>query len=153
MSSLVIFSGATLYYCFIIYQGGEILEFAFFPWFLLYVFRIREISIRNLLGIAVLFLLCFIAKTTLIVYCILVLIAKLLLLIQSSLENRTGFQFSLGKLTLLLPAGCMVGLIYLFYLSRGPHPTLMNHLQISPEGFLIPLSFTANQHIVGPAMD
>ena len=140
MSLLAIFSSATLYYCFIIYQGGEILEFAFFPWFLLYVFRIREISTWNLFGIGILFFLCFIAKTTLIVYCALVIIAKLFLLIKSSTGKGTGFQFSFTKWALLLPAVFMMGLIYLFYLSRGPHPTLMNHFQISPEGFLIPLS-------------
>ncbi|HEY4935311.1 MAG TPA: hypothetical protein VII44_01950, partial [Puia sp.] len=117
LSLLIIFSSSSLYYCFVIYQGGEILEFAFFPWFLLYVIRIRKVSVWNVFGIAILFLLCFIAKTTLLVYCTVVLMAKLFLLSKPSSDAR--FRFSFNNLLLLLPAMLLTILISIFYLSRG----------------------------------
>ncbi len=138
LSLLVIFSSSSLYYCFVIYQGGEILEFALFPWFLLYAMQLQKISAVNLFGIAILFLLCFIAKTTLLVYCILVLMAKIFLLSKS--PSGGGIHFSFKNLLLLLPALLLTILISVFYLSRGPHPTLINHFIISIEGFLVTLS-------------
>jgi hypothetical protein len=138
ISLLIIFSSSTLYYCFIIYQGGEILEFAFFPWFLLYVARIGRISPANLLGIAAFFLLCFIAKTTLLIYCNLVLIAKLFRLFKPSSGSRIRFSFK--SLLLLLPAFILTVLLFVFYLSRGPRPELIHHFGIKAEGILVPLT-------------
>ncbi len=101
LSLLIIFSSSTLYYSLIIYQGGEILEFAFFPWFLLYVMRIRKISAWNLLGTAALFLLCFIAKTTLLIYGVLVVTASIVHFYKS--QDRLRLQFFSNKLLLMLP--------------------------------------------------
>jgi hypothetical protein len=142
LSLLIIFSSSSLYYSFIIYQGGEILEFACFPWFLLYVIRIRQISVWNLLGITFLFFLCFIAKTTLLVYCTLVLAAKVFFLSKSS--SNGGFRFSFKNLLLLFPAILLIILTSVFYLSRGPHPSLVNHFIISVEGLLVSLSSPLN---------
>jgi hypothetical protein len=138
ISLLIIFSSSTLYYCFIIYQGGEILEFAFFPWFLLFVARIRRISSANLLGIATFFLFCFIAKTTLLIYCNLVLIAKLFRIFKPPSGNRIRFSFK--SLILLLPAFVLTVLISVFYLSRGPSPELIHHFGVKSEGILVPLT-------------
>jgi hypothetical protein len=138
LSLLVIISGSTLYYCFIVYQGGEILEFAFFPWFLLYMIRIRKISVGYLLVIAALFLLCFIAKTTLLIYCGLALIAKVF---QMGKTVSTGrYRFFFKHLLLFLPALILVILIYIFYLSRGPRPGLIHQFGLSADGILVPLT-------------
>jgi hypothetical protein len=142
MSLLIIFSSSSLYYCFVVYQGGEILEFALFPWFLLYVLKLQKISPINLFVIAILFLLCFVAKTTLLVYCTLVLLAKIIMLSRS--DSATGVHFSFKNLLLLLPVLLLTILVTLFYLSRGPHPSLINHFIISGEGFLIALSSPLN---------
>jgi hypothetical protein len=138
LSLLIIFSSSSLYYCFVIYQGGEILEFALFPWFFLYVLRLQKISVINLFGIAILFLFCFIAKTTLLVYCTLILLGKIFLLSKS--RSARGVHFSFKNLLLLLPALLSTILVSVFYLSRGPHPSLINHFIISIEGFLVTLS-------------
>jgi hypothetical protein len=138
LSLLIIFSGSNLYYCFIIYQGGEILEFACFPWFLLYVVRLREISVKNIIGTTILFFICFIAKTTLLVYCTTILIAKVFLLCKPSSDSR--FRLAIKHLLIFLPGPILIILVTIFYLSRGPHPSLINHFIFSPEGFLISLS-------------
>jgi hypothetical protein len=142
LSLLIIFSSSSLYYCFIIYQGGEILEFACFPWFLLYVMRIRQISVWNVMIITLLFFLCFIAKTTLLVYCTVVLTAKVFFLSKSSPNG--GFHLSFRNLLLLFPAILLIILTSVFYLSRGPHPSLINHFIISVEGLLVSLSSPLN---------
>jgi hypothetical protein len=138
LSLLIIFSSSTLYYCFIIYQGGEVLEFSIFPWFLLYVIRIRNISVSNLAGVAGIFACCFIAKTTLLIYCTLVLIARIFQL--SSAPHKTLVSFKARNTLLILPAILILISTYFFYLSRGPHPAMINHFRISPEGILIPMT-------------
>ena len=138
LSILIIFSSSTLYYSFIVYQGGEVLEFAFYPWFLLYVMRIRRILVWNLLGTAALFLLCFIAKTTLLIYGALVVTARIVHFYK--FQNRIRLQLISNKLLLMLPILVLFVWIYIEYLSRGPRPALMNHFNISGEGILVPLT-------------
>ncbi len=137
LSLLIIFSSSTLYYCFIVYQGGEVLEFAFFPWFLLYVGRIRRISIWNLIAVSILFLFCFVAKTTLLLYCTLVLIARIFHLFGRSRGGQ--FQMSPKSFLLILPALVLLFSVYILYLSRGPRPTLFNHFEIPAEGVFVSL--------------
>ena len=138
LSLLIILSSSTLYYCFIVYQGGEILEFAFFPWFLLYIIRIRKISIENLSAIAVLFVFCFIAKTTLLIYCSLAIVARVFQMVNAVAINRHRFFFK--NLLLLLPGLIAVILIYIFYLSRGPRPSLIYKFGPSVKGILVPMA-------------
>ena len=137
-SLLIIFSSSTLYYSLIIYQGGEMLEFTFFPWFLLYVMRIRKISAWKILGTTVLFLLCFIAKTTLLIYGALVVTARIIYLYKA--QNQIRIKLYPNKLILILPILVLPELIYINYISRGPRPALINHFNISAEGILVPLT-------------
>jgi hypothetical protein len=138
LSILIIFSSSTLYYSLIVYQGGEVLEFAFFPWYLLYVMRIHKISIWNILVTAALFLFCFIAKTTLLIYGPLVVAARIIHIYKA--QGRIRLHLFYDKLLLMLPILVLVILIYVNYLSRGPRPVLMNHFNISAEGILVPLT-------------
>jgi hypothetical protein len=138
MSLLVIFSGSTLYYCFIVYQGGEILEFAIFPWFVLYVYSISEFSWLNLLAVWVLILLCFIAKTTLMIYCPLVILARVISMNEIPWTGR--FRVKKKALRLFFPLLVSGLIVYIFYLSRGPRPALINHFEISAEKILVPLT-------------
>ena len=138
LSLLVIFSSSTLYYGFIVYQGGEMLEFAIFPWFVQYVFKIRRISPWNLLAVGGLVLLCFIAKTTLLIYCPLVLIARVVSFYRDTANGK--LLPNKKNLLLFLPLFISGLVIYLFYLSRGPRPTLMNHFQLSAGAILVSLT-------------
>ncbi len=134
-SLLVIFASSTFYYSFIIYQGGEVLEFAVFPWFALYVMSMSRVSLASILGIGLFFLICFVAKTTMIIYCTLVMIAK----IGVMARRRSGNKFQLQPvmaLLILLPVLLTV-LIWHFYLSVGPRPSLINEFQFPIEGFFV----------------
>ena len=138
LSILIIFSSSTLYYSLIVYQGGEVLEFAFFPWFLLYVMQIQKISVWNILGTGALFMLCFIAKTTLLIFGALVVTARIVHIYKS--QGRLRIQLFSNKLLLMLPILVLIALIYKNYLSLGPRPALINHFNISAEGILVPLT-------------
>ncbi len=142
ISLLIIFSGSTLYYCFVVYQGGEVLEFGFFPWFLLYVIKIRQVTWRKLLVVTLLFLLCFTAKTTLLLYCSFVLLAQWIQMNKTTFRNP--LRFPSRQLGLLLPALICVPLIWLLFLSKGPHPVVVGHFGFSPEAILVPLSSPLN---------
>jgi hypothetical protein len=138
ISLLMVFSSSTFYYCFITYQGGEVLEFATFPWFLLYIVRIQKISLLHLLAITLLFALCFIAKTTLLAYCTLALIARVFQI--SKISSGFRMRFSFPDLWLFLPAAVVIPAIYKFYLLRGPRPTLIWHFGLSAADILVPLT-------------
>lgn len=140
LSLIVIFSSSTFYQSFLIYQGGEILGFGTFPWFLLYVLSIKKNTIGTLAGIILLFLLCFLAKTTLLLYCSFVLIYKLC-------EPHFDTYILTGKLRLyrnsfllLLPLIACLVFVQLFFLSKGPKPTLIHYFNFTPESLLVPLS-------------
>ncbi len=135
-SLLVIFSGSTLYWSFVVYQGGEVLEFGIFPWFLFYIIRIRKLSFGALFWVTLLFLLCFIGKTTLILYCSFALLAK------SWQMNGTdpGNGFKWKNWILLFPAIFSLIFIWIFFLSLGPRPVLIHHFDPFPQAVLVPLS-------------
>ncbi|HVY73939.1 MAG TPA: hypothetical protein VG890_03860 [Puia sp.] len=137
LSLLIIFSSATCYYGFVVYQGGEVLEFAVFPWFLLYVARINRLSLTNLVLTGLFFFLCFLAKTTLLLYGFIVLLARAIQL--SGLTFRKINRFSMSGLWLLLPGLVCLFFIWLFFLSRGPRPSVINHFNITAMGILTPV--------------
>jgi hypothetical protein len=122
-SLLVIFCSYTFFYSFIVYQGGEILSFGIFPWFLYYVLTANRISFKNLSIITLLFLLCFIAKTTMMIYCLAVIAYKIA---EPSLihfiENKKVQGFRASGLLYAIPAILSVAAVQLF-LSKGPVPS------------------------------
>ena len=137
-SLLLIFASSTFYYSFIIYQGGEVLEFAVFPWFALYFLIMWGITLVNILGIGLFFLICFVAKTTMIIYCTLVIVAKMGVMARGGSGNKFQLQ-PVMVLLILLPIFLTV-LIWHFYLSIGPRPSLFNEFQIPTEGFFVSIT-------------
>jgi hypothetical protein len=137
-SLLLIFCSYTFFYSFIVYQGGEILSFGIFPWFVYYLLWVRKPSALNLLVIAILFLLCFIAKTTLVVYCCLVIFYKIVSYFLIKDKNRINNPLY----SLLYSIPCIVCCLAIYYLfiNKGNHPTLVYSFNPSATDFFIPLA-------------
>lgn len=144
LSLLIIIISDTFYNSFIIYQGGEILSFGVFPWFLYYLLKLEKYTFSNLLVILLLFLLCFTAKTTLIIYCSAAIVYKIfewplqrflfgVYITEESCRNNKP-----PKLFIPLIAGA--GCIYIFYLDKGIRPTLLDTFHMELSDLLIPLS-------------
>jgi hypothetical protein len=145
LASLILLAcSSTFYYSYIIYQGGEILEFGTFPWFLLYILRIKKITPKISLLIIGLFILCFIAKTTLLLYCFIILVYKVFQLYLDDHNQKEKQGFVKNSLLLILPAALCILFIKLFFISRGPHITMGDEVNISPENILNPLSSPLN---------
>lgn len=137
VSLCVIFASYTFFYSFVVYQGGEILSFAIFPWFALTVVKSRSPSIKDLFWIFILFLVCFIAKTTLLIYCIMVLIYKGI--INTRENKRQQDRLNIPKQFLYLLPGIIAGLIiYFSFLVRGITPAATGNPALSFHDVLVP---------------
>lgn len=137
-SLFVIFASYTFFYSFVVYQGGEILSFAIFPWFALTVVTSRSPSFKVLFWIFILFIVCFIAKTTLLIYCIVVLIYKA---ITNILENKKQRQDSLTiakQFLYLLPGIFASIIIHFFFLAKGVTPPATGNPVLSFLDVLVP---------------
>jgi hypothetical protein len=134
----VIFASYTFFYSFVVYQGGEILSFAIFPWFALTVVKSRSPSFKVLFWIFILFILCFIAKATLLIYCITVLLYKA---IANILENKSQRQESrtIVKQFLYLLPGIFASItIHFFFLAKGVTPAATGNPVLSFLDVLVP---------------
>lgn len=141
-SLLIIGLNDIFYIQFVIYQGGEVLSFGIFPWFLLFASKMNRIGWHNLLILLTLFLACFVAKTTLIVYCSVVVWYKILesMVKKNNIKKYENISHKytavwLGALWLL---GCI--LIELFYLQKGPRIVFINRFIPELSDILIPFS-------------
>jgi hypothetical protein len=132
--------GDTVTQNFTIYQGGEVLSFGIFPWFFLYVMQTRKPSLTRLCIIALFFLACFLAKITLVVYCSLVLLYKLIEpgLFKPGWRKRFNALRSLNIL-FAIPLLIVLWAIYSFFISRGVTPTV-GKPDLVPVHLLGPLS-------------
>jgi hypothetical protein len=139
-SLLLIFSSCTFYYSFIIYQGGETLEFAFFPWFLLYILRLKKINSFSLLTTTIFFVLCYIAKTTLVLYCSIIVIYKSIQPVINNYINNRKINLHYNSLLLLLPLTISNLFIHYFFVSRGLRIGLLNHFKVYAASFMVPLT-------------
>ncbi|HRP56395.1 hypothetical protein [Agriterribacter sp.] len=144
LSLLIIIISDTFYNSFIIYQGGEILSFGVFPWFLYCLLNLQKYTFNNLLAVLLLFLLCFVAKTTLIIYCSAAIahkifqnpLQRLLFSISKAKESRRNNK----SFKLFIPLIAGTGCIYIFYLDKGIRPTVLDNFHIELSDLLIPLS-------------
>lgn len=143
-SLLIIIISDTFYNSFIIYQGGEILSFGVFPWFLYYLLKLQKYTFNNLLLVLLLLLLCFVAKTTLVIYCTIAIAYKIF---ENPLQRHFFGAFKVGTsdnnnkaIGLFLPLIIGVGCIYFFYLDKGIRPTVLNTFHMELSDLLIPLS-------------
>lgn len=144
VSLLIIICSDTFYYSFIIYQGGEVLSFGVFPWFLYYLLKLQQYTFNNLLVVLLLVLLCFVAKTTLIIYCSIAIAYKVF---ESPLQRLLFGIFRTGKagrnnevFKLFIPLITGAGCIYFFYLDKGIRPTVLNTFHMELSDLFIPLS-------------
>ena len=138
-SLLLIFCSYTFYYSLIVYQGGEILSFGIFPWFIYFVLSIERPSLKNLLVITGLFFLCFVAKFTLLIYCPVVIAFKIVEPAASKyLGAQETFRISADKLLYALPIAVTSVPVYCFFISQ--YPLLHGHFDPSALDLLTPLS-------------
>jgi hypothetical protein len=138
-SLLLIFCSYTFYYSLIVYQGGEILSFGIFPWFIYFVLSTEKPSLKNLAIIAGLLLLCFLAKFTLLIYCPIVITFKIVEpAIRKYLMGEKSFRINANGLLYALPIAVMCGLVYYFFVSK--YPLLHGHFDPSALDLLTPLS-------------
>jgi hypothetical protein len=105
--------------------------------------KVETISAKALLYILFLYLLCFLAKTTMLLYCIIVLAYKPLLDYINNKDRRT-FSHVVKSLLIFVPAFIGIILVYLFFLSKGMKPTIVNQLKLSFQDLLVPLSSPVN---------
>ncbi len=140
-SIVAIILSNTFYNSFIFYQGGEILSFGVFPWFLLFVLRLRNINILVLLGVFVFFLLCFISKITLVLYCALAILFKIVEPLWCEiLKSRNVNRHMFRNIALVIPLLAACWMIYFAYLSKGAHIPFFNTFHIEVKDFLAPLA-------------
>ena len=139
-SLCVIFCSYTFFYSFVVYQGGEILSFAIFPWFALTVVKSESPSFKMLSWVLVLFLLCFIAKTTLLIYCIMILIYKSITGIIKNKKQRQDNPNIFKQFLYLLPGIIASFFIYFSFLARGVTPAAAKYPDLSFQDVLIPVA-------------
>jgi hypothetical protein len=138
-SLLLIFCSYTFYYSLIVYQGGEILSFGIFPWFIYFVLSAERPSLKNLVIITALFFLCFLAKLTLLIYCPIVIAFKIVEPItRKYFPGERSSRSGSNVLWYTLPA--LVVLIPLYYLFLGKYPLLHGRFDPSALDLLTPLS-------------
>jgi hypothetical protein len=138
-SLLLIFSSYTFFYSLIVYQGGEILSFGIFPWFIYFVLSAERPSLKNLILIATLFFLCFLGKLTLLIYCPIVIAFKIMEPAirkyfwgeRRLIHDSNGLWYSLPIFLVVIP-------LYYFFLSK--YPLLHGHFDPSTLDLLTPLS-------------
>lgn len=140
LSLLVIALSSTFYYSFIIYQGGEILSFGVFPWFVWYVMQQQRPTLKSIAITTILFLACFVAKTTLVIYCSAILSFKMAEPMMDAWIQTGRLRFISGnRFTYLVPLVLNVLVVYLF-LNTAKAPTVINGFRVSMVDIFIPLS-------------
>jgi len=138
-SLVLIFSSYTFYYSFIIYQGGEILSFGIFPWFIYFVLSATKPSLKNLAIIGLLFFLCFLAKLTLLIYCPIVIAFKIAEpSIRKYFLGEKSFRADASMLWYAFPIVAVSVVVYSFFLAK--YPLLHGRFDPSATDFLTPLS-------------
>ncbi|MET0636170.1 MAG: hypothetical protein ABWZ25_09075 [Chitinophagaceae bacterium] len=141
LSVLVILCSANLYINFFVYQGGEILSFAVFPWFVLYVARLKSYNPASFLFVFLLALACFIAKTTMLVYCGAVVIWKIREQMDTEQSWSGRAKNLMGSRVYFLIAGVILASgLGLWYIRNGLHPEFNFDTSIRPDDFLMPLA-------------
>jgi hypothetical protein len=136
------------------YPGGEVLMFAFMPWFLYGCLGFKRINWQLLVFLFIGGLIGFFSKSS-----VLWMYAASLACVWinvSWIENQEGAIFNLSGnavlkksiskwlrngIMLAVPFICAIAVIYLFYLCKGPNPT-SDHgpLLVRPETFTFPLA-------------
>jgi len=139
---------------YILYQGGEIISFGIFPWFLLYLLRLKELTLGKGILLTLFFLACFVAKTTLVIYCAAALIYKM---VENGLQGfaRTRQITALRQINgyYAFPLAISLAVIQFFFLDKGPVPVVVNKLNVSLPDVFIPLSSPlSSTFIVEPAI-
>ena len=138
-SLLLILSSYTFYYSLIVYQGGEILSFGIFPWFVYFVLLTKKPSLKNLVIIAGLFFLCFLAKLTLLIYCPTVIAFKIAEpAVRKYWFGEKSFRTNANVLWYTFPIFVVSVLLYYFFLSK--YPLLHGRFDPSALDLLTPLS-------------
>ncbi|OJY84469.1 MAG: hypothetical protein BGP14_19735 [Sphingobacteriales bacterium 44-15] len=140
-SLLILLLSDSFYNSFIIYQGGEVLSFGIFPWFLLFVVKLNKFSWKTSVFFLAFFLLCFVAKTTLVVYCSIIVLYKIAEKNLSLLKGRLNWKAEYNVILCLgLPwlLGCVA--IDLFYLQKGLHITFIKEFSPELSDILVPFS-------------
>jgi len=140
ISLVVIFCSSTFYYSFVIYQGGEIIEFCFFPCFLFYILSEKKNNFYTLFITTTLFLLCCIAKLTLLVYASSALFYKAFYQSIANYCKTKKNQINTSDLWQLLPFFVSAFLVEYFFLSKGATIPLFHYFHFSAESILIPFS-------------
>lgn len=141
ISLLVLILSDAFYTSFIIYQGGEVLSFAIFPWFLLFIIKLERFSWKALMLFIVFFLACFVAKTTLVVYCSIMIAYKMVEKnIYGFLNGDKKVKYSAALLWLCIPWICCCVAIYLFYLQKGPRIAFFYRFNPEFSDILVPVS-------------
>jgi hypothetical protein len=138
---LIIVLSDAFYTSYIIYQGGEILSFGVFPWFLLFVVKLNKTGWKEMLLFGVFFLICFTAKITLVLYCSLVVCYKIFEEVILSFLYVCRFKkYVSPAIWLSIPWLVTCAGIYFFYFQKGPRPTLIRYFSPQLSDILIPLS-------------
>jgi hypothetical protein len=138
-SLLLIFCSYTFYYSLIVYQGGEILSFGIFPWFVYFVLSAKKPSLKNLAIIAALFFLCFLAKLTLLIYCPIVIVFKIAEpAVRKYFLGEKSLRADASMLWYAFPILTVSAILYYFFLGKYP----LLHGRFDPSGLdlLTPLS-------------
>jgi hypothetical protein len=136
LSLLLILAGSTMYYSLLLYQGGEILEFGVFPWFLYFLIGLNRLTVLAWLLVFCGLFACFLAKTTLLLYGILAVIAKAVEWMRRPSPRRSlaGAAALLAGPVLCLPV------VFFAYLARGPRPALFREFHLDGAAVLVPSS-------------
>ncbi|WP_448700107.1 hypothetical protein ACFGVR_23340 [Mucilaginibacter sp. AW1-3] len=123
---------------YIIYTGGEVLLFAFAGWFLYGCFSFKRIGWQLLLFIFVSGLVGFFAKSS----ALWMFAAGLACIwINLSSNSKKISEWLRNGVTLGIPAAAAVGIIIVFYLSKGENPSSATAgWAILPETFSFPLA-------------
>lgn len=138
---LIIVLSDVFYTSYIIYQGGEILSFGVFPWFLLFVVKLNKTGWKEMLLFSVFFLICFTAKITLVLYCSLVVCYKIFEeVILFFLRGCRLKKYISPAIWLSIPWLVICSGIYFFYLQKGPRITLIHQFSPQLSDILVPLS-------------
>lgn len=141
ISLLILILSDAFYTSFIIYQGGEVLSFAIFPWFLLFIIKLERFSWKALMLFIIFFLACFGAKTTLVVYCSIMIAYKMgEKTIYSFLNGDKKVRYSVALLWLCIPWICCCIAIYKFYLQKGPRINFFYRFNPELSDILVPVS-------------
>lgn len=140
-SLLILLLSDSFYSSFIIYQGGEVLSFGIFPWFLLFIVKLNKFSWKTSVFFLAFFLLCFTAKTTLVLYCSIAVLYKIAEKELHFLKDRTNRKAQYNAMLCLgLPWLLSCISIKIFYLQKGPHISFIKEFSPELSDILVPFS-------------